>query len=80
MVLVIGVVDRRVGLACGLAFWLNLFNIIAAWESLRGDVVSALRHGVVEAEFAIAEVSSTDDSAIFEPFPWGSNLSTIAAH
>jgi len=41
--------------------------------------MSALRHGVVEAEFALTEGTTRDDTCLLEPVPWGGNLSTVAA-
>jgi hypothetical protein len=41
--------------------------------------MSALRHGVVVAEFALAEGTTRDDTCLLEPVPWGGHLSTVAA-
>ena len=61
------------------AGWGNLGDVVAGWEDITGDVVSALWHGVGVAEVLVAIVSTGDDTGALEPGPWGSDLTTIAS-
>ena len=58
---------------------MNLSDIIAGWKGVRGDVMSTLFHGVVEASASGAIVSTSHNTLSLEPGPWGENLTTIAA-
>lgn len=78
--LVRGVVNRGVSLARFLALRLNLDNIVAASETWSSDVMSALSHGVIEAELVITEVTTGNNTSAVEPSPRGTNLTTIATH
>ncbi len=61
------------------ALGLNLDDIVAAAEGRGSDVMGALGHGVVEAGASGAVVTSSDDTLVLEPVPWGTDLTTIAA-
>ena len=69
-----GVIDALLG-----ASGLDLLDIVTKGKGLAVDVMGALLHGVVVASVGGAEVTSSDDTGVFEPFPGGSNLATIAA-
>lgn len=73
-----GVVDGSVGLALGFADGVDGGGSIAAGEGVGCDVVSALGHGVVVAQFILAVVSTGDDTSSLEPVPGGGNLTTVA--
>lgn len=79
-VFVSGVINGSVGLTGFFALWSYLCDIVTTWKSSALNVVSALFHSVIEAEFAITVISSSHDSLATEPGPWGSNLATIASH
>ena len=61
------------------ACWLHLFDVVTSWQSLAGDVVGTLLHRVVVASAISAVVASSNDTSVFEPSPWSTNLATIAA-
>ena len=42
-------------------------------------MMSAHGHGIVEAEFALTEGTTRDDTCLLEPVPWGGNWTTVAA-
>ena len=70
-----GVIDARLR-----AGGSDLLDIIAGWEDVAGDVMGALLHGVVVAGVRSAEVTSSDDTGVGEPFPGRADLTTVAAH
>ena len=70
---------RCIGASLG-ASRFDLLDIITRGESLAGDVVGALRHGVVVASASGAVITSSHDTGPGEPRPGGANLATIAAH
>lgn len=74
------VVNGGISLARFLALGLNLDNIVAASETWSSNVMSALGHGVVEAEFVITKVTTGNNTSAVEPSPRGTNLTTIATH
>ena len=61
------------------ACWLHLFDVVTSWQSLAGDVVGTLLHRVVVASAIGAVVASSNDTSVFEPSPWSTNLATVAA-
>jgi len=79
-VLVASVIDGGVGLAGALALGFDLNDVIAATKAGSGDVVSALGHGVVEAEFIITKVTTGNNTSRVKPGPGSSNLTTVATH
>jgi hypothetical protein len=79
-VLVAGVADLVVGRARVATSRLDLGDGTALREGGSRLMVVALGHGVVVTEFAVSEVSSSDNTLLGKPFPRGSNLTSIAAH
>jgi len=79
-VLVSAVINSGVARARRIALGSDLSNLFARLQGLRVDVVGALGHGVVVAEFVVAEVSSRNDTLPGEPFPGGCDLASVAAH
>jgi len=79
-VLVAGVGDLVVGRARGATNRLDLGDSITLGEGGGRLMVVALGHGVVVTEFAISEISSSDNTLLGEPFPGGSDLTSIASH
>ena len=78
-VVVAGVVKSSVGLAGGLANWVNSWNERAVLETFSSDVVSAGWHSVVEAEFVLTERTARNNTLSHEPGPWSGDLTTIAS-
>lgn len=79
-VLVAGVADLVVGRARVATSRLDLGDGTALREGGSRLMVVALGHGVVVTEFAISKVSSSDNTLLGEPFPRGSDLTSIASH
>ena len=73
------VVDEFVCLASALANWVDSGDVVAAFHAFDSDVMGALWHGVVEAQFVFTVSTSGNDTSSLEPGPWGANLTTIAS-
>jgi hypothetical protein len=41
-------------------------------------MMSALAHGIVVTKLVVSEVTTTDNTSLLKPGPWGTNLATIA--
>jgi hypothetical protein len=79
-VLILGVVNAGVGGARASTLRLDLGDVTALGEGGSRLVVVAFTHGVIVAQFAVTEVSSRNYTLFGEPFPGGSNLTSIASH
>ena len=79
-VFVFGVVNAGDSGARAVTRRLDLLDGITLGERRSGLMVVALGHGVIVAEFIITEVSSRNDTLVYEPFPGSSNLTTVASH
>jgi hypothetical protein len=72
-------VDTGVRRARGQTLGLDLDDCIALRKRLGIDVVGALWHRVIVAEFALPIATSRDDPPLDEPFPGSADLTTVAA-
>ena len=64
----------------GVTGWVVLLDGGAVWVSGLVDMVSALLHGIRVTGGGVRPVSSSDDSGVLEPAPWGSDLTSVASH
>jgi len=79
-VFILGVVNAGVGGARATTLRLHLSDVTALGEGGSRLMVVAFTHGVIVAQFAIAEVSPGNNTLLGEPFPRSSNLTSVASH
>jgi len=73
-------IGGRVTWTLGVTSWVDFLDSGAIWVLGLVHVMTANWHGVRITSCGILKVSSSNNSVVFKPAPWGSNLSTIATH
>ena len=62
------------------ALRLNLSDSITRREGITGNVMGTSLHSVVEAGISGTVSTSSNNTSVLEPSPWGANLTTVATH
>ena len=62
------------------ALRLNLSDSITRRKGITGNVMGTSLHGVVEAGISGTVSTSSNNTSVLEPSPWGTNLTTVATH